>query len=464
MLTILRSMFRSKDAAPEAAVPANAVAPGGAAAKASGPAPESVDSPSAKSEISAFVCRDHMFDRSERIRGYEFSLDRQQQSRFADRSPLIRRVYDDALLRELAASRMGDALVDQVAIVTVAMASMLKGVQGERPRSNTVLMLDPLTEVHVNEPAVHASIDALSGEGVRVGWTLRSAPEAHAEILARCEFVQIETSAFDGVELKEMARKLRRIERPRDAAPLVLVARDVQTSDDYQFCARAGFDHFLGPFATKRENWVPPKSDVDRLRVFRILNLLRQGADNAQIADAVRTDPVLTFKLLRYVNSAATGLSREIATIDQALVVIGAKKLYRWLSLLVFDIKDWGFAERAMVEQVLVRARLMELLATGTLDPDPAFLTGLLSMLDQFLGRPIVEVLPQITVPDEVKDALLSRSGPYAPLLAFAQACEQGDQEVIATAAAGCGLDEAAVNAQLLAALQWAQEVAAVTQ
>ncbi len=311
---------------------------------------------------------------------------------------------------------------------------------------------------------MHANIDALGALGMRVGWTLRSTPDAFGSILARCEFVQVVASAFDGVQLKELVRKLRQIGRARGTAPFALIAHDVQTADDYRLCTQVGFDHFLGPFATRRENWTAPKSDVDRLRVFQILNQLRQGADNAQIANALRIDPVLTFKLLRYVNSAAMGFAREVTTIDQALVVIGAKKLYRWLSLLVFDIKDWGFAERALVEQVLVRAHLMESLAVGTLDPDSAFLTGLLSLLDQFVGQSLAQVLPQISVTEEVKAALLTQSGPYAPLLEFARSCEQGDQMVIAAAAARCGLDEAAVNAKLLAALQWAQEVAAVTQ
>ncbi len=420
--------------------------------------------PTPRREMSTFVCRDQIVDRNERIAGYEFSLDSQMQSRFKDRSAGIRKVYDDALLRELAASRVGNLLVDQVALVEVALESVAKGMPGEFPRANSVLVLDPMQESLPDEAMAIASIDRLVGAGLRIGWKLRSAPEGLTPVLARCQFVQIAASAFDGVQLKELARKLRRLNRPDGTAPLLLIARDVQTSDDHQLCFRAGFDYFQGPFVKRRENWKPPKSDVDRIRVFQILNQLRSGADNTVLAKALRMEPVLTFKLLRYVNSAAIGLQRQIGTIEQALLVIGGQKLYRWLSLLVFDMKDRGFAERALIEQVLVRARMMESLAAGTVDPDLAFLTGLLSLLDQLLGRPIGDVLSQITLPLDVKDALLKQTGPYAPLLDLAQVCEQGDQARISAAASRCRLAEDAVNAQLIAALRWAHEVAAITE
>lgn len=73
---------------------------------------------------------------------------------------------------------------------------------------------------------------------------------------------------------------------------------------------------------------------------------------------------------MRYINSAELGLQRHIGGIDEALFVIGVDKLYRWLSLLLFNIKDRGFAERAMIERVLMRVRTMELLSKGPLNLD----------------------------------------------------------------------------------------------
>ena len=414
--------------------------------------------PATPRAISSYLLRDPVLDRNERIAGYEFSLDRQKQMRFKDRGAAIRKIYDDTLMRVLSTVQVDRLLVNRLAIVEVSAASVAKGITGQMPRGNTVVVLDSSQEVPFNEAVALASIGTVVNAGFRVGWKLGELSEDIMAILTCCEFVQIETPGFDGVQSNELARKRRHANRPGRMTPIRLIARDVQTSDDFQLCFRAGFDYFQGPFVTNRENWTPPKSDVDRVRVIQILNRLRSGADNAVIARELRMEPVLTYKLLRYVNSAAMGFQRKVGTINQALLALGGQKLYRWLSLLLFDMKVRGFAERTLIEQVLVRARMMESLGAKAVDPNLAFLTGLLSLPDKVLGR------PQISVPTEVQDALITRTGPYAHLLDLAMACEQSDQGLIAVTAAVCGLDENAVNAQLIAAMNWAYEVMSVTE
>ncbi|MSQ18466.1 MAG: hypothetical protein EXR39_02625 [Betaproteobacteria bacterium] len=85
-------------------------------------------------------------------------------------------------------------------------------------------------------------------------------------------------------------------------------------------------------------------------------------------------------------------------------------------------------------------------------------------MLDQFVGRPIREILPEINVQEGVKEALLTQSGPYGPLFDLAKVCEQGDPVQILAAAERCGVDQSILNTKLMAALNWANETAAITE
>ncbi len=410
--------------------------------------------------VSSFVCREAILNRDERIIGYEFSLDRPMQSRFRDREPGIRKMYDGLLMRELAAFGVDSLLGHRLAMIEIGSAAAKTSLPDELPRANTVIFLDPEGDESADPAILVKRIDALKAAGFQVGWSLRHATDLASPALACCQFVRIETPAFDGIQLKELARKLARLKRTNGKGPMKIIARDVQTFDDFQVCFRGGFDFFQGPFIHSHRNWKNPKNDIDRLRVFRLLKRLRSGADHAALVADLRTEPVLTFRLLRYVNSAAIGLQRRIGAIDQALYVIGVDKLYRWLSLLLYDIKDRGFAERAMIERVLVRARTMESLSKNPMDPDLAFLTGLLSMLDQFVGRPFEEIMPQINVPEVVREALLMQSGPYGPLLNLAKACERGDPVRIAAAAEQCGVDQSLLNTTLIASLNWAHETA----
>jgi c-di-GMP phosphodiesterase len=385
-------------------------------------------------------------------------------ARFKGRDPGIRKMYDELLMRELARVGVDSLLGHRLAMMEITSASTEGSIPSNLPRANTVIFLSTAGEGGQDASTMVKRIDALANAGFQVGWSLRDAGELSGPALARCQFVRIEMPMFDGIQLKELARKLGQLNGSGDHPRVRTIARDIQSFDDFQICFRMGFDFFQGPFIVSRKSWKIPRSDVDRVCVFRLLRMLRSGADHAALAAAMRTEPVLTYRLLRYINSAVFGLQRRIGSIDEALILIGADKLYRWLSLLLFDIKDRGYAERALIEQVLVRARTMELLSKDPVEPDLAFLTGLLSMLDQFVGRPIIEVIPQINVPHDVKAALLTQTGPYAPLLELAMICERGDQACIAAAAARCGVDETMVNTTLVLALNWAHETAAISE
>jgi c-di-GMP phosphodiesterase len=410
-----------------------------------------------------FVCREVVLNRDERIAGYEFSLDGLMQARYKGRDPGIRKMYDELLMRELARIDAGSLLGQRLAMMEITSALTEGHIPSNLPRENTIIFLSAAEEEGQDASTMVKRIDALANAGFQVGWNLQDAGELSSVALARCHFVRIEMPMYDGLQLKELARKIGQFNRSGDHTRVRIIARDIQTFDDFQICFRAGFDFFQGPFIVSRKSWKIPKNDVDRVCVFRLLRRLRSGADRATLAADLRTEPVLTYRLLRYINSAVFGLQRRIGSIDEALLLIGVDKLYRWLTLLLFDIKDRGYAERAIIEQVLVRARTMELLSKYPVDPDLAFLTGLLSMLDQFVGRPIIEVIPQINVPHDVKAALLTQTGPYAPLLDLAMICERGDQACIAAAAARCGVDETIVNTTLIAALNWANETAAIS-
>jgi EAL and modified HD-GYP domain-containing signal transduction protein len=90
---------------------------------------------------------------------------------------------------------------------------------------------------------------------------------------------------------------------------------------------------------------------------------------------------------------------------------------------------------------------------------DPLFLTGIFSCLGELLHRPLAETLNDMLLADDIKNALLERSGPYAALLAVAEACEDFDLPRMKETALAAGVDPATVNRALLAATAWASEV-----
>ena len=134
--------------------------------------------------------------------------------------------------------------------------------------------------------------------------------------------------------------------------------------------------------------------------VIQLINLVRSEADAVTIEALLKRDPTLSFKLLRYINSAGFGLGCEVTSFRHAVMILGLKKLFRWAALLLTSIKS-SSAPPVVAGFAVTRARFMELLAAECLPPedcDNAFLAGVFSLLDVMLGVPMEKALASLTI------------------------------------------------------------------
>ncbi|NVO08285.1 MAG: EAL domain-containing protein, partial [Rhodoferax sp.] len=89
-----------------------------------------------------------------------------------------------------------------------------------------------------------------------------------------------------------------------------------------------------------------------------------------------------------------------------------------------------------------------------------AFVVGVFSLLDTMLGMSMESALETVTLPKQVVDALLHRTGPLAPFLDLTVACESSDDVAFAAAIKSLGLNSNHVNWAHLQALAWAETLA----
>ena len=249
---------------------------------------------------------------------------------------------------------------------------------------------------------------------------------------------------------------------PGDLEGLALLAEHVESEELYTVCHQLGFDLFQGYFFAKPLPTPSKQVASQRLHVMQLLNQTMNHAEIAQIEHGFKRDPVLSYKLLRYINSPATGLLQPVHTIAHALVVLGYDQLYRWLTLLLFASGQPNHRTLALMNSALVRARLTELLGRKKLKPqdhEGLFITGIFSLLDALLNMRMEAALESLKLSAPVAAALLRREGIYAPFLDLAIACEEAEAQVIATYAATSGISAAEINIAHLEALIWADEV-----
>ena len=78
------------------------------------------------------------------------------------------------------------------------------------------------------------------------------------------------------------------------------------------------------------------------------------------------------------------------------------------------------------------------------------------------LGVSMEKAMESVALPQPVVDALLDNTGPFAPFLARAKACEAGDDAAFARYAEDLHLSNRQVNWAHLQALTWAEDLGSV--
>ncbi|MGE5337992.1 MAG: EAL and HDOD domain-containing protein [Gemmatimonadota bacterium] len=163
--------------------------------------------------------------------------------------------------------------------------------------------------------------------------------------------------------------------------------------------------------------------------VLELLRLVRDDSPVIRIEEALKRDPAIAFKLLRLVNSAAFGLPVQIKSFQHAVMMLGYKKMMRWLSLLLTTAsKDAN--TYPLMHASIRRGLFLEYIGGDELDAetrDELFITGAFSLLDRIVGAPFEQLLELIALPENVVDAIQRREGPHAAYLSIIEAIERSD-------------------------------------
>jgi EAL and modified HD-GYP domain-containing signal transduction protein len=211
----------------------------------------------------------------------------------------------------------------------------------------------------------------------------------------------------------------------------------VGTARQYDTCRSLGFGYFQGFYLSDPrvlDQRRPPTSADRLLDLLRVVN--DPGGKLADIERVILGDVTLTYRLLRYLNSARFGLPRQVSSVRQALVLVGLDNLKRWASVLA--LASAGGKPVELLRIALIRARMCKNLTyyTGG-DPETFFMAGLFSVLDALLDRPISEVLASIPLASEISDAILEHRGRAGEALSCVIAYERGKWNEVELR--GCG-------------------------
>lgn len=280
-------------------------------------------------------------------------------------------------------------------------------------------VLEILEDVPIDS-ALIKGIERLRANGYRIALDDYQFNPIWEPVLPHVDIVKVDIPSCSWDTLKNRLHELRR-------PGVKLLAEKVETHESYQRLHALGFDLFQGYFFAKPNLVHGKRLSENRAVVLRLLARLNDpDVAVTDLEDLIAQDSGLSYKVLRYVNSATFSLSNEIDSIRRAIVLLGLVQIRGWANLLAMAGLDDTPPE--LLHLGLLRAHLCEELTRHSRigSPDTGYTVGLFSVLDALLNQPMSELLIELPFPKDIALAIGQQDGPYGSALACAIEMEQG--------------------------------------
>lgn len=365
-------------------------------------------------EAIPLLARQPIFDGNMQVVAYEL-LCRNSDLKF------IASTDGDAASSQVLLNAFTELSIEQVVGTHKAFVNFTRTLLSSPPPFNRQkLVIEVLEGQRVDASMLH-SLKQLREQGYTIALDDFELDENSENLVAYADIIKLDVLSLSPEKLQHHIDYLKPF-------GITLIAEKVETYEMFEQCKALGFDLFQGYFLAKPRVITGRKISENKQSVLQLLSALHdQDAPIEKIERMIARDTLLSFKLLRLVNSAAFGLSRDVESLRQAIMLLGLNKLRNWVNLLA--LSNLSGKPHELSVAALTRARMCEMIATKMKQrnrPDSYFTVGLLSTLDAFLDSPLEELLGNLSLSEALNSAMLTHSGPEGMVLQVVQAHEQG--------------------------------------
>jgi c-di-GMP-related signal transduction protein len=399
--------------------------------------------------MDAFIARQPIFDRKLKVHAYELLFRSGLVDFFDHPDP------DQASCKVIADSLLLPGL-DQLthglpAFVNVTRELLIGEGICLLPAAHTAV--EVLENVPPDEEVL-AACRRLKNKGYRLvldDYISGSAWESHLEL---ADIVKVDVLATTADERAALAKRFRR------GGP-VLLAEKVETQTMHEETRALGYQLFQGFFFARPTTVTArdiPMSQMHHVQLLREIH--RPGLDFDALEEIIEHEVGLSYKLLRYINSAFFGWRGAVESIRHALMLLGEREIKNWATVVVMA----GMADDKpdeLVTQALLRGRHCERLA-GPAGFGPRahdlFLMGAFSLIDAMLDVPLARVLREIPIAEDLKAALQGEPGPLRDVFTVVVAYAGGDWTLVSERADRLRLKEGVIAEAYVDALRWCDE------
>lgn len=274
-------------------------------------------------------------------------------------------------------------------------------------------------------------------------------------MLEFADIIKIDFMKTSPAQRKNIFRKL-------GSGRIKFLAEKVETREDFELALKTGYSYFQGYFFSRPSVISCRDVPVYKQHYLHVLQEINKpDIDFEGLESIVKRNVSLSYKLLKFINSAAFGFRTKITSIRQALVLLGINEIRKWISLLALRSLAKDKPDEIMTCSV-IRARLGELIAPGIgLQgcESELFMVGLFSMIDVLVGRPMSAILTDMPISEQIRLALMGKTCYYLDVLNMIKAYERGDWNTFIRYAEKLGLNENEMPELYVQALEWVNKL-----
>lgn len=401
-----------------------------------------------------FLGRQPILNKAQQIVGYELlfrSADSLTSANFLDTHVASASV----ILNALSDFGFQDVLGRHEGFFNVTREMLMSDAIELLPKDQVVIEL--LETILVDEKVV-ARCRSLKALGFKLALDDHLYSPKFGSVYQLVDIVKLDVLMIPPDELPGMVEQLRNW-------PLTLLAEKVESAEQYAVCSALGFDLFQGYYFARPVVLEQNRLDVGKLTMLQLMEQVLADTELSEIEETFKQNPGLTFNLLRLVNSVAIGLRVRIKTLRHALMVLGREQLKRWITLALYANNDSNGAQSPLLEIAAMRGKLLELLVQSLPAPtavelsERAFMIGILSLIDVLFEVSMAELVAKLNLVDDVRDALLERSGLLGQLLMLTEKLEEADFGAVNEHMEMCGISLDQLLGAQLETITWSDRL-----
>lgn len=286
------------------------------------------------------------------------------------------------------------------------------------------VVLEVLERVEVTD-ALAARMVELRELGFRVALDDWVANDPRWEVMEYADVIKVDVFGLSAAEVAKVLAGMQSFKGLR-------LAEKVETASQYEACKKQGFDLFQGFYFCRPDVLSQKSGSSEAMNLLRVLGgLQRPGITMEEAAGVVEQDVVMSYKLLKCLNSASVGLRQTVNSVRHGLVLLGVPRVRAWVQIMGICSITTNKPDELLRLSVM-RASLCRSLAEGRkgVDQDSMGMVGMFSLLDVLLDMPMEQILAQLPLSKEVAGILMGEPSAGADVLRAVRAYERGDFQV----------------------------------